>query len=85
VVIWPAGFTALDNPPRVVAPDGRIIATVGDAIEGGADPRNRGPVPGCGMPGSVVLTEINWVNGRTVMFPTPGPRPPTIPPHAEPR
>jgi hypothetical protein len=83
VVIWPAGFTALDHPVRVVAPDGRVIATVGDTIEGGGDIRDRGPVPGCGIASSLVLTEISSVNGRPILFPTPGPRHQTRP--VEPR
>jgi hypothetical protein len=83
VVIWPAGFTALENPVSVVAPDRRIIATVGDTIEGGGDGRDRGPVPGCGIPSSLALTEISSVNGRPMLFPTPGPRHQTRP--VEPR
>ena len=83
VVIWPAGFTALDNPVRVVAPDGRVIGTIGDVIEGGGDARDRGPVPGCGVASSLALTEISSVNGRPMLFPTPGPRHQTRP--VEPR
>jgi hypothetical protein len=83
VVIWPAGFTARDDPLRVVAPDGSAIATVGDSVEGGADLRSRGPVPGCGIADSVVLAEISSVNGLAVLFPTPGPRHETRP--VEPR
>ena len=48
IVIWPAGFTARQDPVRVVAPDGRVIATVGDLIEGGGDPGRGGPDLGIG-------------------------------------
>jgi hypothetical protein len=83
LVIWPAGFSARQDPVRVVAPDGRVIAAVGDVIEGGGDPDRGAPVPGCAISDSVLLTEISSVNGRPVMFPTPGPRHQTRP--VEPR
>jgi hypothetical protein len=83
VVIWPAGFSARQDPLRVVAPDGRVIATAGDVIEGGGDPDRGGPVTGCAISDSVLLTEISSVNGRRVMYPTPGPPHPTRP--VEPR
>jgi hypothetical protein len=85
VVIWPAGFTARLDPVQIVAPDGRVIATVGDLIEGGGDPDRGGPVPGCATSDSVLLAEINSVNGRPMPFPTPPPLPSTLPPHFEPR
>jgi hypothetical protein len=84
-VIWPAGFTARDDPWWVVAPDGRVIATVGDMIEGGGDPDRGGPVAGCEIADSVLLAEISSVNGRPVRYPSPPPLPSTLPPHFEPR
>jgi hypothetical protein len=85
IVIWPAGFTARADPVRIVAPDGQVIATVGDLIEGGGAPGRGGPVPGCPIAASVLLTEISSVNGQPVRFPSPRPPPSTLPPHLEPR
>lgn len=32
-LIWPAGFYALDDPPRVMRPDGDVAALIGEQAE----------------------------------------------------
>lgn len=34
-VLWPAGYTAMFNPARLVGPDGKVIAREGDIVSGG--------------------------------------------------
>jgi hypothetical protein len=68
-IIWPYGYRAFVDPLRVVGPDGRTIATVGDRIEmgGGAPPLDYTPTPAqdpCGLGQVVSVSGVVSVNGR---------------------
>ncbi|PDP85119.1 hypothetical protein CQJ94_24275 [Glycomyces fuscus] len=49
LVVWPEGYTALDDPLRVVDGTGEVVATAGDEVElvGGTASAEEGDI-GCG-------------------------------------
>ncbi len=69
-IVWPHGFSAADDPLRIVGPDGQDLAAVGSAVELGG-----GVLPGyhptseqdpCGIGALAIVSSIATVDGRSV-------------------
>jgi hypothetical protein len=67
-LVWPYGFAALDDPLRLVGPDGQDLARPGDHVElgGGALPGETPPRrqdDPCGLGKVFIVSEVGTVNG----------------------
>jgi len=67
-LVWPYGFGALDDPLRLVGPDGQDLARPGDHVElgGGALPGETPPRPEddpCGLGKVFIVSGVATVNG----------------------
>jgi hypothetical protein len=70
-LLWPFGFSAVDNPLRIIGPDGQSLAAVGDDVElgGGAPPVDYVPTPAqdpCDVGHLYGVSVVGTVNGQRV-------------------
>ena len=70
-LLWPFGFSALDDPLRIIGPDGQTLAIVGDDIElgGGSPPVDFVPTAAqdpCGVGTLFDVSVVGTVNGKRV-------------------
>jgi photosystem II stability/assembly factor-like uncharacterized protein len=70
-LVWPHGFSARDNPVRLIGPDGQILAHVGDlaTLGGGSPPPgfvpSQTPDP-CGIGNIFFVSSVVSVNGKPI-------------------
>jgi hypothetical protein len=70
-LLWPFGFSALDDPLRIIGPDGQALAEVGDEVElgGGSPPLNSvrsGVMDRCSIGALFDVSVVARVNGTEV-------------------
>jgi hypothetical protein len=70
-LLWPFGFSALDDPLRLIGPDGQVLAVVGDDLElgGGGPPVDFVPTAAqdpCGVGRLFAVSTVGTVNGQRV-------------------
>ncbi len=57
LIVWPKGFYALDNPPRVMRPNGEVAVKLGERVRmgGGNSTRKEGK---CATTGRWIVSEV---------------------------
>jgi photosystem II stability/assembly factor-like uncharacterized protein len=68
-LVWPHGFSARDNPVRLIGPDGQILARPGDLVTLGGGSPSPGFVPSptqdpCGIGNIFFVSSVVTVNGK---------------------
>ncbi len=70
-LVWPHGFSARDNPVRLIGPDGQVLARLGDLVTLGGGSSPPGFVPGstqdpCGIGNIFFVSSVVTVNGKPI-------------------
>ena len=70
-LVWPHGFSARDNPVRLIGPDGQILARPGDLVTLGGGSPPPGFVPSatqdpCGIGNIFFVSSVVTVNGKPI-------------------
>jgi photosystem II stability/assembly factor-like uncharacterized protein len=70
-LVWPHGFSARDNPVRLIGPDGQVLARLGDLVTLGGGSPPPGFVPSstqdpCGIGNIFFVSSVVTVNGTSI-------------------